>query len=68
MNGENHPLDAPHIDGDLNDSTQKAQRVYTIILDKGQRGKRHLDQFQEWQLQVSQQILFALMEWLTQPF
>ena len=51
MNGENHPLDAPlmHIDGDLNDPTQKAQRVYTIILDKGQRGKRHLDQFQEWQ-------------------
>ena len=50
-NGENHPLDAPvmHIDGDLNDPTQKAQRVYTIILDKGQRGKRHLEQFQEWQ-------------------
>ena len=50
-NGENHPIDAPlmHIDGDLNDPTQKAQRVYTIILDKGQRGKRHLDQFTEWQ-------------------
>ena len=30
VNGENHPLDAPlmHIDGDLNDPTQKAQRVY----------------------------------------
>ena len=33
QNGENHPLDAPlmHIDGDLNDPTQKAQRVYTIF-------------------------------------
>ena len=50
-NGETHPLDAPlmHIDGDLNDPTQKALRVYTIILDKGLRGKRHIDQFQEWQ-------------------
>ena len=29
--------------------TQPKKQVYTIILDKGQRGKRHLDQFQEWQ-------------------
>ena len=50
-NGVDHPLDAPllHIDGDLNDPTQKAQRVYTIILDKGQRANRYLDEFQEWQ-------------------
>ena len=27
----------------------KAQRVYTIILEKGQRGKRHLADFSEWQ-------------------
>ena len=51
LNGENHPVDAPlmHIDGDLNDPTQKAQRVYSIILDKGQRGKRHIAQFEDWQ-------------------
>ena len=51
VNGESHPLDAPlmHIDGDLNDPTQKSQRVFNIIMDKGQRGKRHLVEFQEWQ-------------------
>jgi hypothetical protein len=51
VNGENHPLDAPlmHIDGDLNDPTQKSQRVFNIISDKGQRGKRHLAEFTEWQ-------------------
>ena len=50
-NGILHPGDAPlmHEDGDINDPTQKAQRVYTIILDKGSRAKRHLDAFTEWQ-------------------
>ncbi len=50
-NGGNHPIDSPlmHIDGDLNDPSQKAQRVYTMILEKGQRGKRHLADFSEWQ-------------------
>ena len=51
VNGILHPTDAPllHEDGDINDPTQKAQRVYSIILDKGLRGKRHLSEFQIWQ-------------------
>ena len=50
-NGITHPSDAPllHEDGDINDPTQKAQRVYSIILDKGLRGSRHLAEFQIWQ-------------------
>ncbi len=68
-NGEQHPLDAPlmHIDGDINDPTQKAQRVYTIILDKGQRGKRHLEEFQIWQSSgVSNTFISTLMS-ITDP-
>jgi hypothetical protein len=50
-NGEDHPPDAPlmQIDGDLNDPMLKVQRVFKIILEKDQRGKRHLVEALEWQ-------------------
>ncbi|MDP6870321.1 MAG: hypothetical protein QGI21_06080 [Candidatus Poseidoniaceae archaeon] len=68
-NGGSHPLDAPlmHIDGDINDPTQKAQRVYSIILEKGQRGKRHLDEFQIWQSTGIANIFIETMMGITDP-
>lgn len=50
-NGESHPSDAPllHIDGDLQQPTEKAQRVFNILISKETRGKRLLNDFNAWQ-------------------
>ena len=68
-NGEQHPPDAPlmYVDGDLNDPTQKAQRVYSIILEKGQRGKRHLEEFQIWQSSGVANTFISTLMGITDP-
>ena len=50
-NGIDHPSDAPlmHIDGDLQQPTEKAQRVFNILISKETRGKRMLNDFNAWQ-------------------
>ena len=50
-NGIDHPSDAPllHIDGDLQQPTEKAQRVFNILISKETRGKRLLNDFNAWQ-------------------
>ncbi len=50
-NGIAHPSDAPlmHIDGDLQQPTEKAQRVFNILISKETRGKRLLNDFNAWQ-------------------
>ena len=50
-NGINHPSDAPllHIDGDYQQPTEKAQRVFNILISKETRGKRLLNDFNAWQ-------------------
>ena len=50
-NGGLHPSDAPlmHIDGDLQQPTEKAQRVFNILISKDTRGKRLLNDFNSWQ-------------------
>ena len=50
-NGIDHPSDAPllHIDGDFQQPTEKAQRVFNILLTKETRGKRMLNDFNAWQ-------------------
>ena len=50
-NGIAHPSDAPlmHIDGDFQQPTEKAQRVFNILFTKDTRGKRLLNDFNSWQ-------------------
>ncbi|DAC59670.1 MAG TPA: hypothetical protein D7I08_01780, partial [Candidatus Poseidoniales archaeon] len=50
-NGMDHPSDAPllHEDGDLQQPTEKAQRVFNILISKETRGKRLLADFNAWQ-------------------
>ncbi|HIL66145.1 MAG TPA: hypothetical protein EYG33_08295 [Candidatus Poseidoniales archaeon] len=69
VNGITHPLDAPlmHLDGDINDPTQKAQRVYSILLDKSLRGQRHLEAFQTWQSTGIPSNFLATLMGITDP-
>ena len=69
VNGITHPLDAPllHEDGDINDPTQKAQRVYSIILDKGMRGNRHLAEFNVWQSTGTANAFITTLMSITDP-
>ena len=50
-NGVEHPSDAPlmHVDGDFQQPTEKAQRVFNILISKETRGKRLLNDFNAWQ-------------------
>ena len=50
-NGIDHPSDAPllHVDGDFQQPTEKAQRVFNILISKETRGKRLLNDFNAWQ-------------------
>lgn len=50
-NGLSHPSDAPlmHVDGDFQQPTEKAQRVFNILITKDTRGKRLLTDFNAWQ-------------------
>ncbi len=50
-NGGDHPTDAPllHVDGDNQQPTEKAQRIFRILVDKDTRGKRYLADFNAWQ-------------------
>jgi hypothetical protein len=50
-NGIDHPSDAPllHVDGDYQQPTEKAQRVFNILISKETRGKRLLNDFNAWQ-------------------
>ena len=50
-NGIEHPSDAPllHIDGDLLQPTEKTQRMFNMLISKETRGKRLLNDFNDWQ-------------------
>ncbi len=68
-NGGNHPFDAPlmHIDGDLHQPTEKAQRVFNILITKETRGKRLLDDFNDWQQGEPPNSFISMLMGITDP-
>jgi len=68
-NGGNHPFDAPlmHIDGDLHQPTEKAQRVFNILITKETRGKRLLDDFNDWQQGEPANSFISMLMGITDP-
>ena len=68
-NGADHPVDAPllHIDGDLQQPTEKAQRVFNILLSKETRGKRLLSDFNAWQSGEPANAFISMLMGMTDP-
>jgi len=68
-NGDDHPSDAPllHIDGDLQQPTEKAQRVFNILISKETRGKRLLNDFNAWQQGEPPNAFLSVVLGMTDP-
>lgn len=68
-NGGNHPFDAPlmHVDGDLQQSTEKALRVFNILITKETRGKRMLNDFNDWQQGEPANSFISMLMGITDP-
>jgi hypothetical protein len=68
-NGIEHPSDAPllHIDGDLQQPTEKAQRIFNILISKNTRGKRLLDDFNAWQSGEPPNAFISVLQGMTDP-
>ena len=68
-NGVDHPSDAPllHIDGDIQQPTEKAQRVFNILLTKESRGKRLLADFNDWQAGVPPNSILSTLLGMSDP-
>ncbi|MBT60593.1 MAG: hypothetical protein CMA63_03440 [Euryarchaeota archaeon] len=68
-NGIDHPSDAPllHIDGDVQQPTEKAQRVFNILITKETRGKRLLADFNDWQAGVPPNPILSMLLGMTDP-
>ncbi|MBL6891131.1 MAG: hypothetical protein ISR22_03680 [Candidatus Poseidoniaceae archaeon] len=68
-NGIDHPEDAPlmHIDGDLLQPTEKAQRIFNILITKETRGKRMLNDFNDWQNGEPANIFISVLMGITDP-
>ncbi|MDP6235394.1 MAG: hypothetical protein QF364_06090, partial [Candidatus Poseidoniaceae archaeon] len=68
-NGVDHPSDAPllHLDGDIQQPTEKAQRVFNILLTKESRGKRLLADFNDWQAGVPPNSILSTLLGMSDP-
>ena len=68
-NGIDHPSDAPllHIDGDLLQPTEKTQRMFNILTSKETRGKRLLDDFNDWQNGEPANTFISIIMGITDP-
>ena len=68
-NGIEHPEDAPlmHIDGDLLQPTEKAQRIFNILITKETRGKRLLNDFNDWQNGEPANTFISILMGITDP-
>ncbi|MEK9698290.1 MAG: hypothetical protein VW270_21150, partial [Candidatus Poseidoniales archaeon] len=68
-NGIEHPSDAPllHIDGDLQQPTEKAQRIFNMLISKNTRGKRLLDDFNAWQSGEPPNAFISVLQGMTDP-
>jgi len=68
-NGIEHPSDAPllHIDGDAQQATEKAQRVFNILITKETRGKRLLTDFNGWQQGEPPNAIISILLGMTDP-
>ncbi|MBF15108.1 MAG: hypothetical protein CMA97_06310 [Euryarchaeota archaeon] len=68
-NGIDAPADAPllHEDGDVQQPTKKAQRVFQILISKDSRGKRLLDDFNAWQSGEPPNVFISLLLGMTDP-
>ncbi len=68
-NGGDHPFDAPlmHEDGDQQQPTEKAQRVFNILITKETRGKRLLDDFNDWQQGEPPNSFISMLMGITDP-
>ena len=68
-NGISAPADAPlmHVDGDVQQPTKKAQRVFQILISKDSRGKRLLDDFNAWQSGEPPNVFISLLLGMTDP-
>ena len=68
-NGVEHPSDAPllHLDGDVQQPTEKAQRVFNILITKETRGKRLLADFNDWQAGVPPNAILSTLLGMTDP-
>ncbi|MDA1167854.1 MAG: hypothetical protein O2866_03115, partial [archaeon] len=68
-NGIEHPNDAPllHVDGDLQQPTEKAQRIFNILISKNTRGKRLLDDFNAWQSGEPPNAFISVLQGMTDP-
>ena len=69
QNGIDAPADAPlmHEDGDVQQPTKKAQRVFQILISKDSRGKRLLDDFNAWQAGEPPNVFISLLLGMTDP-
>ena len=68
-NGVEHPSDAPllHLDGDVQQPTEKAQRVFNILITKESRGKRLLADFNDWQAGVPPNSILSTLLGMSDP-
>ena len=68
-NGVEHPSDAPllHLDGDVQQPTEKAQRVFNILITKESRGKRLLADFNDWQAGVPTNSILSTLLGMSDP-
>ncbi len=68
-NGIDHPSDAPllHIDGDLLQPTEKTQRMFNILISKDTRGKRLLNDFNDWQNGEPPNTFISIIMGITDP-
>ena len=68
-NGLDHPSDAPllHLDGDVQQPTEKAQRVFNILITKETRGKRLLSDFNDWQAGVPPNAILSTLLGMSDP-
>ena len=68
-NGVEHPSGVPlmHIAGDLNDPSEKSSRVFNMLLDKGQRAKRHVPDYTEWQSGETPSTFISTLMGITDP-
>jgi hypothetical protein len=56
-----------HIDGDLLQPTEKAQRIFNILITKETRGKRLLNDFNDWQNGEPANIFISILMGITDP-
>jgi hypothetical protein len=68
-NGIEPPSDAPllHVDGDAQQATEKAQRVFNILITKETRGKRLLTDFNGWQQGEPPNAIISILLGMTDP-